>query len=83
VLPETTTTVSQMVTNISRSLHNDTEFSKAKEVGITKQIWYCEQIATRFDLAQGLIRQFHNKKPNVYKQLPPEPSDFAGKILRD
>jgi len=35
VLPETVTTVSRMVTIISRSLHNDTEFSKEKEVGIT------------------------------------------------
>jgi len=51
VLPETVTTVSRMVTIISRSLHNDPEFSKAKQFGITKQIWCCEQIATRFDLA--------------------------------
>jgi len=35
VLHETVTTVSRMITIISRSLHKDTEeFSKAKEVGI-------------------------------------------------
>jgi len=35
MLPETVTTVSRMVTIISRSHHDVTEFSKAKEVGIT------------------------------------------------
>jgi len=35
VLPETVTTVSRMVTIISRSLHNDIKFSKVKEIGIT------------------------------------------------
>jgi len=34
VLPETAITVSRMITIISRSLHNDTEFSKVKEEGI-------------------------------------------------
>jgi len=32
VLPETVTTVSRMVIITSRSLHNDTKFTKAKEV---------------------------------------------------
>jgi len=35
VLLEPATTVSRMVTIISRSLQNDTEFPKAMEVGIT------------------------------------------------
>jgi len=66
VLPETSTTVSRMVTIISRSLHNDTEFSKAKEVGVTKQIWCCEQIATRFDLAQGSRQAISQQKTEMY-----------------
>jgi len=131
VLPETATTVSHMVTIISRSLHNNTEFSKVKEVGIGKQIWCCEQIATRFNLVvdvggdrmvgplgkvispfrptsrkRGRDRtttlkrrdvdvvafrscsrvssgKFTTKDRNVYKQAPPEPCSYAGKILWD
>jgi len=66
VLPETVTTVLRMVAIINRSLHNDVEFPKAKEVGITKQIWCCEQIATRFDFAQGSHQAISQQKNEMY-----------------
>jgi len=55
-----------MVTIISRSLHSDTEFSKAKDVEITKQFWCCEQIATRFKLAQGTRQAISQQKTEMY-----------------
>jgi len=59
------TTVSRMVTITGRSTHNDTKFSKAKEVEITKQIWCSEQIATRFDLTQGFHQAISQQKTKM------------------
>jgi len=55
-----------MVMIISRSLYNDIEFSKVKEVGITKHIWCNEQIVARFDLVQGPHQVISQQKTEMH-----------------
>jgi len=43
-----------------------TDFSKAKKIEITKQILCYEQIATRFDLAQGSHQAILQQKTEMY-----------------
>jgi len=74
------TTVSRMVTIISRSTQNDTEFSKAKKVGIT-YFGVVSRLRRVSTLLKGLISNFTIKDRNVYKQASPEPCDFASIVL--